>query len=191
MKKILIASTLAIVASASNADNTSSVTTTLSAYVSQGLGVTAGAELKFPDIVKPAVGAGNYTVRVLPSDGSVEYTGRAAPGGGLDGSNKQNATGNSTLGQHDSAVGTIGIKGEPGYTLRLSIDEDDSGDPTPGMSYASLVGADNTPGAATLVLDGDGEITVSYGGTLTVGEAFVLSTGSVTTLSLIARVDYM
>lgn len=191
MKKTLIASALAVFASAALADNTHQIGTSLVAYVSQGVNISSESQLSFPDIVKPATGKPDYTVTVNPSDGSVSYVGLGAPGGGVDGSNKQNTSGSGNVGQRDAAVGTITLSAEPGYTFTLSITRDSMGGATPDLSYSSLVGPTDSPGSAIVVMDPSGSTTINYGGTLTVGADFDDSTSATTTIDLIARVDYM
>lgn len=193
MKKILIASALAVFASASNADNTHSVTTTMSAYVSQGVTAAATTNLVFPDIVKPATVAQSYTVAVSPNQGTVTYTGNAAPGGGAGGSNHQNATGNTELGQRDFQVGVIDVTGEPGYTFKLTIGPENLTELPQGLGYVALVdnGTSDSNTAATIVLDAEGAASVKYGGTLTVDGSFTINSGEETEISLLATVDYM
>ena len=194
MKKILMASALAVVASASNADNTHSVKTTMSAYVSQGVTAAATTNLIFPDIVKPAANEDSYTVVVSPSAGTVKYTGRAAPGGGVDGAAYQNETGSSTeVGQRDFQVGVIDVTGEPGYTFRLTIGPENLTDLPIGLGYVSLIdnGETDSNTSAALVLGGEGTASVKYGGTLTVDGSFIITTGAETEISLLATVDYM
>jgi len=195
MNKLIIAPALLLLASNVIADNTISVDAALEAYVSTGLSASNPTILKFPDIVKPAAGQGNYSVTVDPSNGSVVYTGASAPGLSKGGDNlSQNATGSSTLldRKRNYQIGVIEIAGEPGYSFSMTINVKDNEEGPAGMSYSSLIDtgdATGTAGSANLQLDTTGNLNVKYGGTLTVGEQ-TPSTNGLVNLTLNATISY-
>lgn len=190
MKYKVLVPALLILAGNAVADNTINVDAAVEAYVANGLMASNEAPLKFPDIVRPAAGAGNYTVTVDPSSGDVSYTGKSAPGGNQ---NSQNTTGSSVVGQRAHQVGVIKVTGEPGYAYSMTINVKDLTAVPQGMSYASLIDGGTTTGiagTANLQLDAvNGISDVKYGGTLTVGETTPSGT-SLVNLVLNATISY-
>lgn len=185
------------------ASNWVSVQTPMTAYVAAGLTAEVTQELVFPDIVKPVNAAAansastaaisaSESVTVTP-DGNVAYTGDSAPGGGAGSQESENAEGNTDLGVRSAQAGELQIVGEPGYAISVTITPDStvSGNIPTGMAFNAVFDNNGTTSSTTdAQLDGTGNLTLGFGGKLSVDHNFGLTPGVETTIQLTALINY-
>lgn len=200
MKKLILASSIALAASSAfAAENnvTTSLDNAVKAYVMVPVSVSLASPIIFPDIVNTNDDNTNSNTVTVAVDGKVSYTGDSNPkaAGSVTDATASTAYANTGGMALSAAAGVLNITGEQGRTYTLSIAEGwDSA--TNNLSFEPLIGTGDfgasydglftgtlaTYDATTGAVSGGGTKTdqISFGGRLTVQDGATAGAHSLT-----------